>query len=131
MTCLNLETVKSVISEQSRLFRSRRLRSLNEEEEDEDDEEESTRMKCSMLFNPAEAASCMALCSSIIIFGTTIGSTTIFRNTTTTTTKKTMWFLVFRFLFGWVWFEEEKGEEWEVIKEWGDEKVKQESSIRG
>lgn len=65
MTCLNFETVKSVISVQSRLLRSRRWRLWEEEEEGV--WEERIRMRCSMLFKPAEAASWIAICSSIFM----------------------------------------------------------------
>lgn len=62
ITCLNLETVKSVISLQSIWFRC----GWSGRQAWEGGWEERKRIRWSMLFNPAEAASCMAICSSIL-----------------------------------------------------------------
>jgi len=84
ITVLNLETVKSVISVQSSLL----SRSSWFEEQEDEVWEESTRISCSILFNPAEAASWIALCSSILIFEITTGSTTILKELEETLREK-------------------------------------------
>jgi len=63
-------------------------------------------MRCSILFNPAEAASSMAICSSILILATPARSTAMEARRETT-------LLAFGLVFcvGLVWMEESRGEE--------------------